>query len=573
MPVNEPAREQPPTAHAEAAVPARRRRRWGWWLLVVIGSVAAIVALVWFVALPWVLRNRVQSVLQNAGVSGVEFHVASATPWGSVLTRIQAGQGNALGINRIVLDYTPSDLIDGRVHAIHIRGGRLDLHVHDGRVDLSPLTAMIFQRRGSIKPAPATQPSLPVDEVDLMDCQVVFRTDRQTIHVPVDIAVQNESADKMLVAAHVGPAKNLLLNGVVDLSGASATFAGTAQPGWTLVTVRSIWPKAQVGVGGVMKFTGSADWGGGSPGGELTLRIAPDESVGAASQPASQLRISKGVLKCVVQLGASPNATIDLQGIAMTMPERFMTSGVDGQVRLSGFSPLKSPPAQLIQASSLSIGGLDLKQGMVQFQLLDSDRIHIGQTKWNAFGGSVWAEDFTIVSGATIKLTLHAQDIELKDLLSTFAKGKAAGQGRITGELPVTVAGSDVQFGDGKFSSSQGGQVRIEDAGTLSAIASGAAESANSQSQKEQLQHNIVQALSDFEYNKLSATLDSKPGGELDASVHLSGHGRTGAKQGLDYQLNIHRLDLALKSYLSISGAMSGPENAAEKATTKAASP
>jgi hypothetical protein len=209
----------------------------------------------------------------------------------------------------------------------------------------------------------------------------------------------------------------------------------------------------------------------------------------------------------------------------------------------------------------------------MDFQVIDADTIHVEQTQWLAFGGSVWTSDVTLDGAAPIELTLHAQGIELQELLRDFAHGKASGQGRISGELPVVINGSNVQFGDGQVVSLSGGQVQVKDAATLATVAAGAAAAAQSASQKEQLQRNIVQALSDFEYDRLTAQLQSEPGGQLSAHVRMSGHGRTGARQGLDYELNVHRLDLALKSYLSVSRAMEAPKAAATEATGKGSSP
>jgi hypothetical protein len=260
---------------------------------------------------------------------------------------------------------------------------------------------------------------------------------------------------------------------------------------------------------------------------------------------------------------------VELKDVALAMADQFATTGVGGAVALADLSPPKTPPGQRIVASTLKVGALELTQGAVEFQVRDADTIHVERTQWLAFGGTVWAGDFVIDAQAPIQVTLHAQGIELKELLDTFARGKASGQGRISGELPLTIAGSNVQFGDGRVVSLQGGQVQIKDAETLAAVAAGAAAAAQSPSQKEQLQRNIIQALSDFQYDRLTAQLQSDPGGQLSAHIRMRGHGRTGAKQGLDYELNLHRLDLALKSYLSITGAMQVPRAAATRATGK----
>ena len=59
-----------------------------------------------------------------------------------------------------------------------------------------------------------------------------------------------------------------------------------------------------------------------------------------------------------------------------------------------------------------------------------------------------------------------------------------------------------------------------------------------------------------FQFEQLSAELKNEPDGSLTANVRMRGHGRSGAKQGVDYELRVHRLDLALKSYLNIQAAI-----------------
>jgi len=43
------------------------------------------------------------------------------------------------------------------------------------------------------------------------------------------------------------------------------------------------------------------------------------------------------------------------------------------------------------------------------------------------------------------------------------------------------------------------------------------------------------------------------------ADIHMVGHGRGGAKQGIDYNLRVHGVDKALKTYLNIQSAVNMP--------------
>jgi hypothetical protein len=125
-----------------------------------------------------------------------------------------------------------------------------------------------------------------------------------------------------------------------------------------------------------------------------------------------------------------------------------------------------------------------------------------------------------------------------------------------------------VKFGSGKAIALERGRIQIKDAAALAPAAEGAAAAAQSPSQSEQIKRNIVEALSDFEYDRLNARLESDPAGGLSAFVRMSGRGRTGARQALDYDLRVRGLDGLIRSYFGIRRAMDHAESTTRKAET-----
>jgi hypothetical protein len=215
----------------------------------------------------------------------------------------------------------------------------------------------------------------------------------------------------------------------------------------------------------------------------------------------------------------------------------------------------------------LQLGGVKFANGSVEFQVNDASDILVSRTEWQTFGGSVSIENVAIRAGQPIAATVHATGIDLKDLLATFAKDKASGEGKLSGELPIVVDGSNVRFGSGRAIALDRGRLQIKDAAAVAPVAEGAAAAGGTPSQSEQIKQKIVEALSDFEYDRLDARLESDARGGLSAFVRVSGRGRTGAKQPIDYDLRIHGLDGLLRSYLGVRRAM----NEAEQATTRKA--
>jgi hypothetical protein len=546
-------------AATEAATPPRvKRPRRKPRVLIALSGACVALALGWFVALPWLLRNRVEAVLRAAGVGDATFQVAEATPWGSTLTSLQAGEDDALGIERLRIEYSPLDLWNGRLHALRLRGARLELRVRQGRVDLSPLTAFVL---GKDRPTTASttartgarEMTLPLERITLVESTVVFQTNHGAVQIPVDLEVHNRSRDQLLITAHAGPTRDLLLSADVDLASSKAAFDASAEPGWTLMTLRSIWPNASVAVDGKMRLTGFVQWADGSPG--VNVRLEVGKSNGRVKLAPAQLKLSGGVCNLEGQLGRDAGMTLALSDADMA-GDGFAVTGVSGSVAFTNLSPPATPPAQRLTASSLEIGGMTFTDGMVEFQVIGSTNILVNRTEWQAFGGTVASRDVAIRAGEPIAATVHANSIELKELLATFAKDKASGEGKLTGELPIVVDGSNVKFGDGRAVALEKGRLQIKDAAALAPVAEGAAAAGGSASQGEQIKQRVVEALSDFEYDRLTARLESDGGEGLSAFVRTSGRGRTGARQALDYELRIHGLDGLLRSYFGIRRAM-----------------
>jgi hypothetical protein len=137
-----------------------------------------------------------------------------------------------------------------------------------------------------------------------------------------------------------------------------------------------------------------------------------------------------------------------------------------------------------------------------------------------------------------------------------LAERKASGEGKLSGQLPVTIDGTKVSFGNGVISALSGGTVQIKDAATIAPAAAAAQQAAPVGVSQEQLKRDIIEALSDFQYDRLTGRLVNEPDG-LSAFIRLSGQGRTGAQQALDYELRVHGIDALLRPYLGYRKAMS----------------
>jgi hypothetical protein len=477
--------------------------------------------------------------------------VARATLWGSELADVTAGDGSAIRLGRVDLDYSLVDLWHGRLKAIRIAEATLNLNVRDGQIDLTPLRSVVGPSTSTKPTSTASSAAAPVRRIELASSRLVLHTAHETIDVPIGGSVAQQNDGSTSLSLQLDQERIAVIGGT--LRGSTLTFAGAADPGHTLVIVRSIWPEASVGVDGKLKLSGELNWTGGATVGQAQIAVVADA---AASEPAvskNKLRLTSGVFHVAADFYRDSKTPLRLRmsDVALAMQDQgFTTERVAGDIAMTSFSPLATPPAQKLTAAKLKIGKLELTGGALEFDMTASDTMHVKHTEWTCFDGRVWADDFTVSGSQPISVTLHVQGAELRDMLREFAKDTASGHGKLSGQLPLVIDGSNVKFGEGMFAAFQAGEIQIKDAETLEATAQAAAASASGTA-SDQVKKNVVEALKDFQYDKLSARLANENGG-LVGHVRMSGKGKAGAKQALAYDLNVTGLDDALRAYLGI---------------------
>lgn len=540
-----------------------------------------VLVLAWFVALPWLLRNRIEAAMKQIGVQGVQFRVERATPWGSTLSNVGGTETTAVGVQRIAIDYGPDDLMAGKIDVLRLTGGRVELIVQNGKIDFSPLAKFIAQSQSAAtKPAsPSSAPiSIPVTRIELADSVFALKTERGLVEVPVDLTVMNSPASGITFDARIGPRtganKSMVVQGQLAPGNKSAVFQGFADPGWTLLTVASIWPNVQATADGNLEARGNLQWLNGGLEGTIEVKIAsPTAKTASTSQP-TNLHLTSGVL--LVMPNSSPTTPLEVAVAHLSFSDAsrgIAAEEIEGRVLFNRISPLGSLENQKGSVKNLTAGQLALANGKLDFQVVGNDTLNIRETRWNWLGGEVIAQGLRVNATDPIKLDLQLRDVDLKQLLDVFAKGKATGDGKLSGVLPVTITGYKIDFGDARITAISGGSVQIKDSAAILPTAEAAAQTAKTPSAAEQVKHNIIEALGDFVFDRLSMQM-TKEEGKTVAYVRMSGQGRSGAKQGLDYELRVNGVDSLLKAYINIQAAMPQAADLQQKAaTTRKAQP
>jgi hypothetical protein len=535
----------------EASIPPVATAPFTWrkrLLFLMIGAMLAVVV-VHFLVVPWIVRHRVSTVLADAGFPTARFELASASLWGAHLLDVKLDGGNQ--INDVQITYSLNDLVGGKIDTLRLAGVRYN--VRSG-------SDSALKGVGDSKVGPARD--LPIRQLDVLDSTLVL-DGAHPVEVPLQGSMERKgNSYELTITAGEGSAVSLfgtlgrtlrdgsLSANIHALSGELASRIarsllgdnGVSVAGSMNGTVAATWQNDAAGIAGKIELSG----GGGGP----------NEASG------DKLRLTEGVFIGEARIGPATRPSGSVNVASADLSTSWLTAkGVSGKLE---FPPTTQP--QKLTASQVKIGQMELNDGNVDFAMKDSGDISITQTRWNWLGGELSASDFAIPRDGPLSVTVQLREVELGELLKLLAEQKASGQGKLTGELPVTVHGSKVTFGNGRITALDRGSLQIKDAAAVAPAAEAAAQSvATSPLSADQIKRDVIEALSDFQFDRLTGKLVNTPEG-LSAFVRMSGRGRKGAQQALDYEWRVHGLDQVLRFYLGLRQAIDAQQKSSGKA-------
>jgi hypothetical protein len=165
-----------------------RRRRILMWTLIPVGTLALIGVLVHVVILPWIVRDRFETLLADAGLKGATFRVPTATLWSARILDVKFPDSQSR-IDRINVRYGVGGVRRGQLDALRISGMKIALGVDaNGKIDLGPL-APLFKPKPQ-KPATrsttrhAREP-VPIVRIELVESAVIVQTVFEKFELPL----------------------------------------------------------------------------------------------------------------------------------------------------------------------------------------------------------------------------------------------------------------------------------------------------------------------------------------------------------------------------------------------------
>ncbi|MEQ9642910.1 MAG: YdbH domain-containing protein [Alphaproteobacteria bacterium] len=204
-------------------------------------------------------------------------------------------------------------------------------------------------------------------------------------------------------------------------------------------------------------------------------------------------------------------ATVEATAIGAQTPLAVL-EGLNGKVAFTSLVPPQTAPRQTITLARLDIG-LPLIDGEAEITLRPDGKLDLHKLGWPWAGGRIHLADEVIDPLAdTIAATLRVDDVDLAELARLLENENVDITGRIGGTIPVEIKGDSVFIRDARLASIDGGTIRYVSQGAEAIMDKGGAGS-----------ELLIQALKDFRYDKLIATLNGETTGNLDLALQLRG--------------------------------------------------
>ncbi|MCC7406736.1 MAG: YdbH domain-containing protein [Phycisphaeraceae bacterium] len=252
-----------------------------------------------------------------------------------------------------------------------------------------------------------------------------------------------------------------------------------------------------------------------------------------------------------------PAADVRVENLTVRGVERDMAvEGVTGTIHFDGLSPLSTPGSQRVTFRGGHSGPLAVGEGLVEFRLTPREE---------TFGG-VFVERAVCGFGRTGRLAAYAfpirfersrfdfelmlESVGIQDLLTLMTTTQVRGDGLLYGRVPVSIdldRPQVVELGRGYVFAQPGdGWLEVSDRRWLEATL-GAADA----SVAGQVQQQTIDALTDYEYQRLAFYVEPTDGG-LVIRMETSGRGRKGANplEIGSLKINIKGADLWLNEWL-----------------------
>jgi hypothetical protein len=170
-----------------------------------------------------------------------------------------------------------------------------------------------------------------------------------------------------------------------------------------------------------------------------------------------------------------------------------------------------TPEGQLISMARINFG-LELTDGLIQYQIHPDGIIEIESASWKFAGGELRTMGRIDPGSSDQEISLQVKGTEVAELIGLIDLKGLSGSGTLDGELPLFLSGGDVEIRNAVLRSRDGGIIRYQPDGAVTNL--GAVNQQFSQTLK---------ILENLHYDELEFKINGIASGAVLIEVHLKG--------------------------------------------------
>jgi len=197
-------------------------------------------------------------------------------------------------------------------------------------------------------------------------------------------------------------------------------------------------------------------------------------------------------------------------------------TGLNTTMRFTSLLPLETNGPQKLTLDSFN-PGTPLENGVVTFNLVP-EGVRVDAADWPIGNGSFSLDPFTwIYAAEENRVTMRVKDVALGDFLNDIGNKKLTATGRVEGEFPIVVRGVEVLIEDGVIHVPDGGMIMYEPGPGVPVYSGDDAIAVLRERRSGEYALLAQDALREFRYRELSASLDGPLEGDVEIGLIFDG--------------------------------------------------
>ena len=197
-------------------------------------------------------------------------------------------------------------------------------------------------------------------------------------------------------------------------------------------------------------------------------------------------------------------------------------AGLNTTMRFESLLPLQTDGQQTLTMKSFN-PGFPLENGVLAFNFVP-EGVRVDAADWPIGNGAFSLDPFTWVYAAEEnRVTMRVKDVALSDFLNDLGNKKIEATGTVVGVFPIVVRGIEVLIEDGVVSVPDGGVIKYDPGPGVTAYTEEEAIKVLREKRTNEYAALAQDALREFRYRELSASLDGPINGDVEIGLVFDG--------------------------------------------------